>query len=681
MIVPDYQDKKDLTESDQELCDFAFKVAAAVGNDHVVTKMIDHGFEPSQNALKWAFYNCFAPGKQNVRKALIEIGEKDERWQRKINIAEADAINILALQKEWPHPPSMKLVNELAHCDDPDVVIAVGRQAMSHGLTKDKEFLSDTMPWLIRVLDRKQHDVWYYDAIGVNQPDLAAMMYQTIVDGNGYLEKHPFPDFMIPRQVKDQVLGQGMWFALNQTDKSCLAALVNVARPEHVGAALGMAIQVGQAPAIATIFDTLGERMQTMSREDTRPFRKVCREALDTVIAQGDFACFSEFMNKNPIIRAPHLKAAGKRNEGTSVFRNLLNRAEQQASTPIVPYKIIDDRCIQRTPADIEAIRDRRDQDMATVAPFLAQEGHFEAAEQAYNRLPKLASTSVYGAMLGHAAGANQAILCLQLLENHPDISQRDRMAALKEACYKGHQDAFDAIEPGIVNKRQLIDLALVVAEDDSRGAQKSVGWLIEKGNCPDIESLRELGKYANLSVEAPPYLGTVLGRIADLHPPTLDALYADMLAQEKINHRADFVAQYVGAGASSLVGQLFRQMTDGDSLGAERTLNRLSGNPDVLAAAAYFCTSDENRSHILPAVLKRDLPSPTLNKLLHVAATLENPNAVKMLRQYGAKPEAIDYYRIKPDTDRALATIAALSEQPIANQNNPVLQPRFGQG
>jgi hypothetical protein len=631
VIVPDYQAKKALSEQDQDLCDYAFKVASGNNNVYVVEKMLSHGHDPSADTLKWSFYNAIGFGSKDLHNLLVGVSSERE-WadQQKFNIAKARALNLIAIQAQPLDTLSVAMVNYFSEVKDSQEVVTIGRQAIYSGKTM-------LMPWLAQNLNPKEHHILYFDAIHLNKPDAAVTMYQEISARRGYIEEHPFPVLMLPLQVKSQVLEEGLWRAINQESKVCLSALIDVAKPAQVTNALKMAIKIQKSRSVAAIIDRVEARIYSdnFSQEEKQPWRKVRSDSFLDAIEQGDYACATIYLEKKPLISAKHLKSAAK-HEDSRIFDGMLALANQQTVDQISPYVVTDEKIIMATDESRQRTYQVRQQNLANIAPFLAAGGYWGAAEKAYDALPKQANGADYGAMLADAASANQYALCVKLLESHADISQGSRIKALQNACLKGHREAVDAVLPSIDNPDRLVDLALVMAESGLKPAEPSVMWLIERADCHHVSRLKQFGLAANLSWKVPVYLNTVLTRLAKTDSKILDVLYANMLSQDKIIHLGDFVAEYVGAGASPLIGQFFDLAKKGDTIAATRVLNRIPKNPDINAAAAYFCASDEKRADLLSAIFEKRLPRPVLYGLAQTAELLENASAIRVLQQYG---------------------------------------------
>ena len=182
VVVPDYQAKKALSKQDQDLCDYAFKVASVNNNVYVVEKMLSHGHDPSEDTLKWAFYHAVGFGSKDLYNLLVGVSSERE-WadQQKFNIAEARAVNLITTQAQPLDTPSVAMINYLAEVKDSQEVVTIGRQAIYSGKTM-------LMPWLARILHPKEHHIWYFDAIHLNKPDAAVTMYQEISARRGYID-------------------------------------------------------------------------------------------------------------------------------------------------------------------------------------------------------------------------------------------------------------------------------------------------------------------------------------------------------------------------------------------------------------------------------------------------------------------------------------------------------------
>ena len=650
-VIPAFDDKTNPDPTRRTLCSHALRTAVHKGDAKIVSHILDH-YKPDDRTLKWAFFMAAdSPARETVEGALFDACLTNPSQYESYKTAQNRAEKLAKIAGANWNYPSFDDKQYISTARDPEAVLIIARTAIYKNQPPYLDFM-------LRHISPDQYHECYYDAVLADHPDLATKMYEQIKNGSGYDNDHPFPDLRVPNQDKDYVLTEGLKNAVMLPDSRCLAPLTMLAEPPYIHEALSLAMVLKQPFATAAIVAAIDRRLEMIPHAEAPPLKKVRSDGLIVAIHSGSIKQVEPFLTDDTVITPHHLYWAGQAGSAPVLERLLANVAVKQCMA-----------LEQMTNDDAALVAE-----LSLISPSFAAQGVFWAAEQAYDYLPKQASSDEYGIMLCRAANASRHDFCQKLQDNHPDIAPHYRFTALKEAALNGHRETFDVVAPGVNDPVDLTVLAMSMAESSHPAAQKSVGWLLEKTDCRDLDALSFFVEQANLQQTPPPYLGAVLGQVAKTSTPALDFAFADMLTQQKGDARKDFVSLYKKAGASARVSTLFDVIDRGENLYVGKIARHLTNNPPILVKAADYAIQQQ-KPEILAEILSQHLPKASYNELLCTAVMTPNIAAIGLLKQYGANPEADEVTMaiglLSPQDEKTRAVKTALYlDNPVANQN-----------
>ena len=637
VIIPGVSRDKPLSNEDRALCDYALKAACRAGAPDVVGHVLNQ-YDPSSHALKWAMMALSEPKKDaeaasSVTNIDFVIGRRavdNPVFAAKLQKAKRRATALQAILQSDLDNPSDDGITFLNGIKDQDALTLIGRRAISTGQTAQ-------MPLLINKLDKDRLHVWYEDAIDYNRPDVAATIYSEITCQISYIDEHPFPDYRIPYQVKGEILRDGLGKAAFSDGPETLQALVAVAEPDDIHEILDALVRDDYVRATGTVLDAI-DAVVDRDHDKIAMLRDIRAESFALAVEREKHGIVGVYLEKNQPVSGDDLFQAGLF-EDTRMIRRLAEVAGAQSA--LQEMLSLD--------AENKPVSPR----FKRISASLAKEDHIEAAEILYNQAQQYAPASLdqrycHG-MLQYAAAANAADFCWKLLTQHPEIDQKSRVNALGHACVAGADAAFDVITPKIENRVQLMFLALNLAGRAEENPQRAVTKLLDASQCQDEMILTRVAIEANKLPEPPLYLPEILSRVEKNYPDMIDDLYADMLSRRKDDAKQNHEALYQQAGASAHVKTLFNYIDQGNDTTQYALFHRSVGGSAALWTSVADYAIRQGKSAGLPAILNKNLPQESLDRLLDTAVLMNDNKAAQALRHRGAGPEPLEGVTLPP--------------------------------